>query len=192
MLVDELLSVDRPLTNLLPIYSECSQFLHESRGIPLFKNLPATYSDVHKVKVRLRKRGDSISEVFNKAFQDTPKLRQRSVFTYTTPPAILEHNLDLFYVFPINNYKFLYSREVTNSNGDYKSVMDTLLETFDNADTAIEMITDLLKYTYSTVNLHEGLSARAEIIFHKIPYYYALRVNAYPDYKQVYNNINII
>lgn len=187
MLVEDLLHKEDILVerNYHIIRTECSQFLEESGEIPLHKILPTTYNDIQKVKARFKKKTDEVSNYFNKAFEtETSNLRQRAIFAYTTPPTITE-DLDLFYVFPINQYKFLYSPEVTNSNSNYKQVIDTLFETFSDVNEATEIITDLLKYTYSAQNLYEGLSSSAEIIFYGIPYYYAVRVTPKITYKQI-------
>jgi hypothetical protein len=188
MRVDELISqskAPRSALDLGALRYYCSQFINESEGIPIYKALPNQYSDVHKVKARLKRKTDKITTCFNKAFiQEAINIRQRAVFAYPTAPS-LDEGMDLFYVFPIDNYKFLYSNEVTNSDRNYNQVIDTLFETFEDTDTATTIVTDLLKYTYSTSNLHEGLGASAEIIFYNIPYYYAIRVDACSDYKQL-------
>ncbi len=167
------------------IHTECAQFISESNGLPIHKSLPKSYSDFHKVKVRFKRTENTVSSAFNQAFiNETPKLSQRAIFAYSTPPLV-EDNMDLFYVFPIDKYRFLYSREVTNSNSDYKQVIDTMLEAFDSIDKATELVTDLLKYTYSSKQLYEGIMANAEVIFYGIPFYYALRVNAQQNYSQI-------
>jgi hypothetical protein len=169
------------------IKRDCSIFLEESGEIPLYKALPSTYQDVQKVKVRLKKEVDEVSSYFNKAFEPSvPMLRQRAVFAYPSPTAYTA-DLDLFYVFPINSYKFLYSTEVTNSSKDYQHVMDTLFEMFHDNNKVIDIVTDLLKYTYSTSNLYWGLYSTAEIIFYGIPYYYVIRASVLPDYKHLFH-----
>ena len=187
MLVEDLLHKDDILINQKYhiIRTECSQFLEESSGIPIHKILPNTYDDIQKVKARFKKKTDDVTNCFNKAFEhEASNLRQRAIFAYTTPPIITE-DLDLFYIFPINHYKILYSPEVTHSNSNYKQVIDTLFETFSDINEATDIITDILKYTYSTQNLYEGLTSSAEIIFHGIPYYYAVRVTSEIAYKQI-------
>ena len=37
------------------IRTSCSQFIDESAGLPLFRQLPTSYADVHRVKVRAKK-----------------------------------------------------------------------------------------------------------------------------------------
>lgn len=167
------------------IKSECSQFLKESASLPLLKTLPNTYYNFHKVKVRLQKRKDSVTEVFERAFGQTfVNIRQRSVFAYPSPQPIAE-GVDQFYIFPVNGYKFLYSKEVTNSSSDYKRMVDTLFEQFEDQNKASEMVSDLLKYTYSSASLHEGIVSDSEIILYGIPYYYAVRVDACQGYSSL-------
>lgn len=154
--------------------THCSTFLKESGGLPLFKQLPETYADMHRVKVRLQKRKDGVSDVFERAFGHE-NLRQRAVFASSLVPVVTEAQ-EPFYVFPTDGYKFLYSKEVTNSNADYRGVIDKLVSELGNLNEATDIVTDLLKYTYSTRNLLEGIESNAEVIFYGIPYYYAVRV----------------
>lgn len=158
--------------------TNCSIFLRESQGLPIFRQLPSSYADFHRVKVRLQKRKDGVSDVFERAFgQDYTNLRQRAVFTSASVPLVTEHT-EPFYVFPTDGYRFLYSKEVTNSNSDYRNVIDKLVLELGDLNEATDIVTDLLKYTYSTRGLHEGISSGAEVIFYGIPYYYAVRAHA--------------
>lgn len=186
MLVEDLFTKNRTVLGYRSIlHEECAQFLLESNGIPLYKALPKTYSDFHKVKVRFKRTENIVSSTFNQAFlKEAPNLSQRAIFAYSTPPSISE-DMDMFYIFPIDKYKFLYSREVTNSTSDYKQVIDTILEAFDSIDKATDIVTDLLKYTYSSTHLHEGLMAKSEVILYGVPFYYALRANIQPNYSHI-------
>ena len=185
MLIEDLLGKPTSLASheRYILKTNCSQFIEESIGNPLFKSLPTSYGNFHRVKARLQKRKNELTEVYNKAFNHT-NIRQRAVFAYASPPPIIE-DTDSFYVFPINGYKFLYCKEVIDSNSDYKRVVDTLFEQFNDTSKATEIITDLLKYTYLTENLHEGIVAKAEIILYNIPKYYAVRVNPNQEYSEI-------
>lgn len=170
--------------------ADCSTFLRESEGRPLYRSLPITYGDFHRVKVRRQKRKDGVSEVFERAFgQEFNNIRQRAVFASPSRPLISEHT-EPFYIFPIDGYKFLYSKEVTNSGSDYRNVIDTLVTELGNLNEATDIVTDLLKYTYSTTNLLEGMASGAEVILYSIPYYYAVRAdtNDYYDIVSLINN----
>jgi hypothetical protein len=190
MLIEDLIgtNVGVGIQEIQTIKRECSQFLTEAAGSPLLKALPETYFNFHKVKVRLQKRHDQVSEVFERAFgSEFANLRQRAVFSYPVKPHIHEGS-DLFYVFPINGYKYLYSKEVSNSGTEYQHVIDTMCEQFDDPSQASDLVSDLLKYTYVSDNLREGIAADSEIILYGIPYYYAIRVNACREYAPFFAN----
>ena len=159
-----------------PILAECSGFLNESGGLAVLKNLPARYDDFHKVKVRQRKRKDEFTRTFNEAFEDIPNLRQRSVTANGEVSFFAESGeKEPFYIFPIDGYKYKYSLEVTNSEEDYQEAFDVILELFDDK----EVFEHLLKYTYTSENLINGIAHGSEIIFYNIPYFYAIRQSAY-------------
>lgn len=189
MIIEDLIgpSVGVSIREVQLIKTECSQFLQESAGMPLFKLLPSTHYNFNKVKVRLQKRKDSVSDVFERAFGSTfVNLRQRAIFTYPSPPPQKE-NTEPFYVFPINGYKYLYSKEVTNSSNDYERVVDTLFEQFEDQQQASEIVTDLLKYTYLSTSLYEGMASDSEIILYGIPFYYAVRASSCRGYESLLN-----
>ena len=185
MLVEDILSTHTDNTSILLLNDECSQFIENSGSLPILKALPKSYYDFHKVKVRKHKKTDLVGEMFNKAFVNKlSDFSQRAIITHSSPP-IIQETLDLFYVFPIDGYKFIYSTEVTNSTSNYKQLINVLFETFENDIQATEIITDLLKYTYSSSHLIEGIHSQAEIIFYGIPYYYAIRTSVYPIYSDI-------
>lgn len=191
MLIEDIIGQTANLgtRELAIIQTECSQFLSESAGLPLLKPLPTVYQNLQRVKVRLQKRTDVVTEVFNKAFAERfTKLSQRAVFAYANAPHLME-NQETYYVFPVNGFKYLYSKEVTNSTQDYKRVIDTLFEKFDDSAKASEIVTDLLKYTYASSNLSEGIAASSEVILYGIPYYYAVKVTAANGYANLLDSI---
>ncbi len=148
---------------------ECSEFLERSHGCPLKKYLPETYADIHRVKVRKRQGSDQFNRKFNEAFdKETHLLRQRAVFANGT--QAVEEGQEMFYILPPNGFKFLYSTEVENSSKQYQSVFESILDVDDG-----ETFKELLKFTYTSDNLQEGLEAGAEIIVYNIPYFYAVR-----------------
>lgn len=172
---------------LRKIAKECSSFLRESQGLPLFKILPSSYADVQKVKVRKHRTTTKFTETFNDAFEEEIRdLRQRAVFANSKIMDVTEND-DLFYVFPRDGYKFMYSPEVTHSNNDYQQVFDSLFEQFEDAK-AEQLIHDLLKFTYTRENLYEGIEKQVEIILYNIPYYYSARVDAF-EYPTLLTNI---
>lgn len=167
------------------IQTECSAFIRESGQLPLYKLLPSYYKDFQKVKVRQQKRHDPITEAFNRAFgSKIHNFRQRAIFSYPEKPPLKE-GYEPFYVFPINGFKYLYSKEVTNSSNNYQHVINILFEQLESNEKAIEIVTDVLKYTYCRNNLIEGIISNSEIIFYGIPYFYAVRCSLFPIYKKI-------
>ncbi len=172
--------------------SSCSQFFRESQGFPLLKNLSCSYSNFHKVKVRRRK-GESgeFTETFNEAFElQHPGIRNRAIFAngvMSFEPAISE-NYEPFFVFPIDGYKFIYSREVMNSGHEYKQVFETLFEQF-GEEKGNDVLTDLLRFTYTSNELHEGIESGSEIIIYGIPYFYAIKTTAVQEYTQLLSQV---
>lgn len=164
--------------------ADCSTFLRESQGLPIFRQLPTSYADFHRVKVRLHKRKDGVADVFERAFgQEYTNIRQRAIFTHSSLPVGTEQT-EPFYVFPINGYRFLYSKEVSDSDSNYQHVIDKLVSELGDLTEVTDIVTDLLKYTYSTSKLYEGMASGAEVIFYGIPYYYAVRTGVC-EYKDV-------
>ena len=168
------------------VAEECSAYLRESAGRPLYRSFVTHSSplidNLYKVKVRHKKTIEpTLTELYSDAF--VPKLRERAVFTYGAPRK-LELNEQQYYVFPKNGYRYLYSKEVTDSNDDYKQVLDALIETVEY-DRAYEIIADMLKFTYSNTNLLEGIQENAEILFYNIPYFYAIPTRPFSTYTDV-------
>lgn len=166
-----------------PIIKECKQFLTLSEGHPLFKNLPKSYNDFYKVKVRKRKTQDKFTKTFNEAFDEIPDLRQRAIFAYAEVTETEQQ--EPFYIFPIDGFKFMYSHEVTNSKDDYKQAFELIIE-YIGDKTIMEQ---LLKYTYTDVNLVEGITRGSEIIIYNIPYFYAVRASTVMEYANFLNRL---
>lgn len=157
----------------LPIVEECSVFLKQSQGQPVLKNLSSNYDNFHKVKLRQRKKKGDFYKTFNEAFDNIPNLRQRSITVNGELTFVAEKGqTEPFFIFPIDGYKFMYSLEVTNSKQNYKETFKKI-ETFQGT----EIVEDLLKYTYISKNLIEGIKHGSEIIIYSIPYCYAIRAN---------------
>lgn len=165
------------------IKRHCDQFIDESNGLPIVKNLPNTYENFQKVKVRKRKRSNTFASTFNGAFKDEMNdLRERAVFANSM--VTIEESFDPFYVFPINGYNFLYSKEVENSTENYQQVFESIFAQL-GEDSAKDVFTDLLRFTYVSENLATGIESGAEIILYNIPYYYAIRESYIDDYNEL-------
>lgn len=174
-----------PSIDFSVVKRKCSQFLENSQGLPLLKNLPSSYTDLHKVKIRHKQNTSDVSETMNKAFENNYRnLYQRSLFCNGQLSFVAEHtDHEPFYIFPVDGFRFVYCTEVQSSSVQYKDTFDTLLERFGNdKNQTIDILTDLLKHTYTDKYLHEGIDSGAEIIIYNIPCYYAVRCNVVEDY----------
>lgn len=191
MRVNDLLQTNEPRKELVILGEQCSQFLDESGGNALLQSLPQDYNDFHKVKVRKRRKHkhdtEHFAEVFNEAFEhELRSLRERAVFAngeISFEPADID-SCEPFYIFPIDGYRFLYSKEVENSSEDYKTVFESIFEKL-GSDKGNEIITELLKFTYNSTNLKEGIEQGSEIIIYNIPYFYAVRASTANDYSEL-------
>lgn len=184
MLVEDILDAHAFSKDIYTIRTECSQFIQESFGLPVYRSLPSAYSSFHRVKVRQHKRSDNVSEAFNAAFRNEfYNIVPRGIFTQS---VMMEHaeQTEPFYIFPINGYKYIYSKGVQNSNINFRDVMETLAH---NTNDAFDITTDLIKYTYSKTRLVEGITTDSEIIFYGVPYFYAVRVDAVDSYTKLIN-----
>lgn len=173
------------------ISRECSQYLKESSGRPLYRSFTTQSNPImenlYKIKVRHKKTTEpTLTEMYSEAL--VPKIRERSVFTHGTPRAS-QQNETQFFIFPKDGYKYLYSKEITDSSDDYKQVIDALIETV-SYDKTYEIVTDMLKFTYSNKNLMEGIQEDAEILFYNIPYFYAIPTNSCSSYEEVLKKIH--
>lgn len=159
------------------ILERCSEFIAESNGHPIFKNIPSVAPiGIQKIKVRKKRATELISESFGFAFGRN--IRQRAVFT-SGQQLTEQHSC---FIFPIDGYKYLYSSIVDDSMMEYSNLYNTLLERY-SPKLATNMLTDLLQMTYNTKLLSEGISMGTEIILHNIPFYYAVRTSSVPSYE---------
>ena len=169
----------------------CSSFIEESGNLPLFKNLPKRYKDIQKVKIRQRK-SDRFDKTFNTAFNESFfNLRQRAIFTNGKMTHLREsdsESTESFYIFPIDNFKFMYCTEVENSNEDYQTVFNSIFEQFGDSK-GKDLISDLLRFNYTQTNLKEGINRGSEIILYNIPYYYAVRETSVRSYEKLLTSL---
>lgn len=161
----------------------CDQFIEESQGLPLYKSLPSVYGSFKRVKVRFQKRKNLTSEVYEAAFGNgAGTFREKCVTAYGTSPNQSDPNLSEYYVFPINGFKFMYSKQVMDSTTAFEGVVNTLIDNLPLSEGAA-IATDLLKYSYQQENLVEGIRSGAEIIIHSVSNYYVVNAALYPNYK---------
>jgi hypothetical protein len=173
---------------MLPTLSkECSEYLNLSQGCPLLKNLPIHNDGFRKVKVRKKKNLNSnFIELFNEVFEDHDDLYQRAVFASSNilVPDPIE-NVEPFYIFPIDGFKFVYAENVSNTSNTYKEMFDKLMQNLDN-EQGIEIFLDVLRFNYKKDDLVHGIKSGSEIIIYGIPYYYAIRKSIIDDYRKFF------
>lgn len=171
---------------MLPtIAYECSEFLLESHGQPLLKNLPKNRDGFSKVKVRHQKTTNTFTESFNGAFsKERPNLLQRSVLAQGADAFVpsSDPTLEPFYVFPVDGYRYMYNPVA--STKDYSETFNTLRTNL--GESASDILKELLKYDYVFDNLSEGIANGSEIIVYGIPYYFALRKSLVDDYEEFF------
>jgi len=178
---------------MLPtIRNECNQFLKESKAIPLVKYLPQNYNGFKKVKVRKRNELKEHEKYMDSSIvDDYSDLMKRCVIAHPLSTfnelATPQSGFEPFFVFPINGYKTIYSKQIKNSSEQYNQTLYKLVETVGEFS-AIEIFEDLLKYNYSFGNIFEGLECGSEIIIYGIPYYYAIRKSLVDDYNKFFYN----
>ena len=183
MRIDYILSDHHAIqSGLALLSSQCEQFFEESGNIPLFKNLPTTYADIHKVKVR-QKKTKEVNETFNAAFESRQhKLHERAVFAC----GINSLNEgrggeEPYFVFPIDGFQYIYSPEIQNSNDNHRQVIEMFHDAFGTED-GTELAVDMIRFSYMHTKLQEGIQHGSEIIIYNIPYYYAARADAFDSY----------
>lgn len=157
------------------ITNHCSDFLNEV-ALPIFKNLPNRTNSFEKVKVR-HKPTDFIGECFNEAFADKgANIYNRGVFACT---GYTINSDGCYYVFPVNGYRFLYSKEITNIHEHVISVLTQI-----NEHESKSLVRDLLRLSYIHENLISGIQAECEIVFYNIPFFYAIRKSEVTNYER--------
>ena len=167
---------------------ECSEFLLESEGKPLLKNLPRYRDGFIKVKVRQKRTTDAFIENFNNAFAgERSRLLQRSVVGHGEAAFVpsLDPNLEPFYIFPVDGFRYMYNPSAA-STSEYKDTFNKLLTNV--GESAPEIFQKVLKYDYVFDKLAEGITGGSEIIFYGIPYYFALRKSIVDDYARFYQS----
>lgn len=175
---------------LTKIANECSEFIEQCNGLPALKTLRCNGEFVRRVKVRKKNNSkDEFIHNFNNAFDGMyNNLHGRSIFcngTHLEPTA----NEELFYVLPINGFKYLF-----NPNVDYHREYQDIYNKMSNMMTHEEcekIFVDIIHYSYkeSNVPLYEALLSEKEIIIYNVPYYYAVKVEKFPNYSTFMHEI---
>lgn len=174
---------------MLPTLSyECSEYLIESNGKPLIKNLPRNLAGFSKVKVRHRRSSNKFIESFNGAFTDErSKLLQRSIFAHGEKSFIASEDStrEPFYIFPVDGFRYMYNPSVATTT-EYEKTFETLVSNI--GQSAPDLFQKVLKYDYIFDRLADGISGGSEIIIYGIPYYFALRKSLIDDYSNFFRS----
>lgn len=183
MRINELIIPDDKRSGLTLLNTQCEQFFEEAGHTPLYKNLPSTYTDIHKVKVRQRKNTSDFNHTFNTAFESQQhKLRQRAIFaTGISSLTEGEQHEEPFFIFPIDGFQYIYSPEIRNSDENYRQVIEMFYENF-GEKAGTELAVDMIRFSYMHDKLQEGIINGSEIIIYNIPYFYAVRCESFESY----------
>lgn len=174
---------------MLPtIEKECSEFINNSNNYNLIKSFPKEYEGFRKVKVRKRNVNEIISAIFDKGLYNNKNITARSIFVtgesgYQYPPP--NSNLEPFYIFPINGFKFKYNPIVSNINQQYNFILEKTLKII-SPDVAIDMFSESLHDSYYSDNLEQAIKSGAELMIYNIPYFYAIKKSVVDTIKLQY------
>jgi hypothetical protein len=174
------------------IIRECSSFLKNSGGVPLTKCLPAKGSDMRKVKVRKKKSTSYFETLFNNVFIEHHDIRQRCILSNGISGADRgdgygDSALDLFYIFPIDGYQFMYSPNVYSSSLQYKETLGKFIENMNEEQAIRAFLSEVLRYDYVFSNLNEGLQLGCEVIVYGVSHYYAIRKSSINNYSAIFS-----
>ncbi|QDJ96522.1 hypothetical protein Xoosp13_336 [Xanthomonas phage Xoo-sp13] len=152
----------------------------------MIKALPKHTDGYRKVKVRKRKIKEEFEKTFNDSFfTEFNDIRNRAVFVNGTQNAT--EDTELFYIFPIDGYRFMYSPEVFNSTELYKDTFDRLIRTAGKND-GMDIFQEILQLSYTYDDLAKGIDIGCEIIIYDISHYYAIRKSLVDDYSNMFYN----
>lgn len=168
------------------ILHNCSQFLRESEGKPLYRLLNSSGDGFRRIKIRKKNRHEfELEKYFDKAFSHEYKdVRLRSVIAHTSPPAQEDPSREPFYIFPTDGYKALFNRQVS----DYVEYIKELQLSIDGCGNPDQLMEMLFSYAYvSTDNIQEAMLPNSTILIYGIQDYYAVRVSLVEDYNNFIN-----
>lgn len=162
------------------ILKECSQFLSQANGNPLYRALPRQGDGFRKVKMRKKnKYSHRFEKFFDKAFDAHYKdFRLRSMVAKTSYPETIESDREVFYIFPIDGYKVLYNDQIN----DYTSYIESFEPLIDHEEAAEKVLSPLFEYAYTAGNIQDAAKSGADILVYGIPYYYAIRESLIVNY----------
>ena len=109
-------------TEYTNIINNCSQFIIESCGLPIYKNMDKSYGVISKIKVRQKK---SINEKFTMAYDEAfgvSDLYGRTLFTNgeTSFSEDISDTQNVYCVFPTDGYSYIYNTKVQKSSEEVR------------------------------------------------------------------------
>lgn len=174
------------MSNILTkIKQECGDFIEQSKGNHAHKNLYFDGRFVKRVKVRKKKSKDDFSKLFDEAFEgEYREIHGRSIFC-NGPHSRETVDKGLFYVFPIDGFRYLYNPDIDYYR-EYMKIYDRLQSTMDSVNAKNTFI-DMIEYSYKEkpLSLDSALFSGNEVIFYNIPYYFAVKKSKHPDYLEL-------
>lgn len=172
----------------ITILQECSDFLKMSQGQPLLKPLPADGPDTRKVKVRKKKTISEVAAIFNEVFSEPTDLYQRCILANGSSTSIeTKPTHDMFFIFPVNGFKFMYSPNVGYMEYEYGERLAELRKAT-NLEEGKKLLQDVLEFEYvQNENLLNAIQSGDEIIIYGVPYFYAIRESSVENYSTLFS-----
>jgi hypothetical protein len=174
MHLSEILDVRRKphLEQLFLLRNSCSEYLHESKGLPIFKQIPAGITD-SIARIKVRHKSNPINKYFGESVLQSSNGGKTIIESRSSPYPAGQN----FWMFPINGYRYLYSPEVQ----DYRSSIKHILEQTSDQDIIREMVQEM----HISTNLVEGIASATEILWYGISSYYAVDCSSFMDYNEL-------
>lgn len=161
---------------LFQIRNGCSEFLRESQGYPVYKQLSSTHGTFARIKVR-HKPNPIIEQYFFAEVLNHTKGGKALVETTSQPT----HQNHAYWIFPTDGYKYLFNPAIK----DYKSSIKNIIEqTSDD-----QIISELVADQYKSTDLIEALQTDTEILWFKISHFYAVDCSLFQDYSELLKNL---
>jgi hypothetical protein len=170
---------------LKTLSEECDQYIKTMDGLSLVKLLPKNGEGFRKVKVRHKKDDSLLAKSFNLSIHDYSKFINRCVNCYNFPQNNTDPNLEEFYVFPINDYKIIFNKEIKNSKTELGNTLK-ILESQISQDVCVKTLAEMIKLTYSTPSIQDFTDSQCEFLIYNIDYFYAIRKSLIKNYEDMF------
>lgn len=142
----------------------------------MYKTLPKASGSFKRVKVRHRNLAADnpysfLAEKFGATF---PK---RTVDCSTTLPLVESTDRDLYYIFPTNGYKVVYSRHIDNLRDTCDSLTEAVLQT--HMTVGIDWLEDVTRDAYEFSPSLKHAADGGDILVYNMSHFYAIRASDY-------------